>query len=86
MLISTVVIRLNTKAPPVKFPLNIAPNGFASRNNKAIATICVAVFNFPHILAATTFPSFSTAISLYPETINSLAITITGIQAGRPLY
>ena len=53
-----------------------------SINIKIIDIICVTVFNFPQTDAAITFPPFSTAISLYPETINSLDNTITGIQAG----
>ena len=35
----------------------------------------------PQIDAAITFPPFSTATNLYPETKNSLARTIIGIQA-----
>ena len=53
-----------------------------STNANIIAIICVTVFNFPHFDAAITFPPFSTAINLYPDTINSLDNTIIGIQAG----
>ena len=67
---------------PVKEFVNIAPNGLVSINANIIAIICVTVFNFPHILAATTSPFFSTAINLYPDTINSLIIIIAGIQEG----
>ena len=59
-----------------------SPNLNLSRNANIIAIICVTVFNFPHIEAAITFPPFSTAISLYPDTINSLANTIIGIHDG----
>ena len=40
------------------------------------------VFIFPQIDAGITFPPFSTAINLYPDTINSLINIIMGIQDG----
>ena len=67
---------------PCNCIVNIAPNGCVSKYAKIIAIICVTVFIFPHLFAAITVPFFSTAISLYPDTANSLVIIIIGIHAG----
>ena len=52
------------------------------RRRSILRLFTVTVFNFPQIEAATTFPPFSTATNLYPDTINSLANTIIGIHDG----
>ena len=57
---------------PDKLPSKNFPNELTSIKAIINPNICVTVFNFPHIDAAITFPDFSTAISLYPDTINSL--------------
>ena len=75
-------IKLIIKLYPDKVPLKHVANAFKSINANIIANICVTVFNLPQIDAAITFPPFSTATNLYPDTINSLANTIIGIQAG----
>ena len=67
---------------PDKLPSKNFPNELTSIKAIINPNICVTVFNFPHIDAAITFPDFSTAISLYPDTINSLNRTIIGIHAG----
>ena len=69
----------------VKLPCIKLPNTFVLFmfiNAQIIAIIWAVVFTLPYQLAAITFASFCTAINLYPETMNSLIITIIGIHAG----
>ena len=75
-------IKFIPKSIPVNCPLKQSQKAFLSNITNIIAIICVTVFNFPQIDADITFPPFSTAINLYPETKNYLANTITGIHAG----
>ena len=75
-------IEFSISSPPIKFPDKHAQNAFVSINANIIASICVTVFIFPHFDAAITFPPFSIATNLYPETINSLASTIIAIHDG----
>ena len=83
---SPVVIKINEElnlaSASVNTPYIKSPKLNLSKNAKIIANICVTVFIFPQIDAAITFPPFSTAINLYPETMNSLASTIIGIHDG----
>ena len=71
----------NRNENPLSVPVKHVPKLFKSIYANIIATICVTVFNFPQLEAAITFPPFSTAISRYPETKNSLARTREKIES-----